>query len=312
MNPADRNPGTGDPVRSAPGVGKSRSDLRSSPLDVRLPPHGVFVFESHHSETFHMEMTRWPFHKIGLVAVGKGWLETPGNKVKIGADVLVHLPSDQPHRFLDDPAAPMTLVMVCWGRAAEAQNALIGQAIRSLSIPPMQPHRLNGAYQRGLIRENLRRMLREQEGGGLGSGALIHAGLLQLIVQMQRLAVRGEAGLRKEGPDLDGVIQYIEENFDKPLQLEDLAELCGLSTRRMTTLFKERTGRTVVGYLTEKRIQFAMARLRQTGRILYAAYEAGFTDLAYFYRVFKKATGITPRQFLDAPEEDWSRRSESN
>ena len=69
--------------------------------------------------------------------------------------------------------------------------------------------------------------------------------------------------------------------------------------RRLTTLFKERTGMTVIEYLTAKRIDYAKERLRQTGQILCAAYEAGFSDPAYFYRVFKKATGMTPGRFVE-------------
>ncbi len=41
-----------------------------------------------------------------------------------------------------------------------------------------------------------------------------------------------------------------------------------------------------------------MCGLRKTGHILYSCYESGFHDVGYFYRVFKKHTGLTPGQFM--------------
>ena len=77
-----------------------------------------------------------------------------------------------------------------------------------------------------------------------------------------------------------------------------MAERCDLSPRRFTALFKDQTGQTFSHYLNQLRVEYAQQRLQQTGHILYACYESGFNDPAYFYRVFKKHTGQTPGQYL--------------
>jgi len=73
------------------------------------------------------------------------------------------------------------------------------------------------------------------------------------------------------------------------------------SPRRFTALFKEQTGLTLNNYLNQRRIEHACRRLDETGHILYACHESGFNDLAYFYRVFKKISKMTPGQYLRQP-----------
>ena len=62
--------------------------------------------------------------------------------------------------------------------------------------------------------------------------------------------------------------------------------------------FKDYTGKTVVAYLVERRIQAAIWKLREDNeKILSIALGCGFNDLAYFNRVFKKITAMTPSQY---------------
>jgi AraC-like DNA-binding protein len=46
-------------------------------------------------------------------------------------------------------------------------------------------------------------------------------------------------------------------------------------------------------------VEFAQKRLLETGNVLFSALDAGFGDLSNFYRVFKKETGLTPRQYIE-------------
>jgi len=97
---------------------------------------------------------------------------------------------------------------------------------------------------------------------------------------------------------VEGAIEYIDGHPYQAMQIGDMAERCGLSPRRFTDLFKQRTGMTFSHYLNRRRIRYACERLDETGHILYACHESGFNDLAYFYRVFKKHTGLTPGEYL--------------
>ncbi len=273
---------------------------RSSPADVAIPNSGIYLLESHHAETFHMEMGRWPFHKLCWLPVGRGLLELPGGSVPIGRDDLLLLPTNTEHRFVDNPSEPLTLVIACISDLAVANDDAVASVFCDLCqrYPPGRPLRAANAFHRSAIRDAFKHLLREQSSRAAGHDAAIRAGLANLLIHMLRGCTSSESVTSGHEQALDGVLDFLEVNFYKPIQLRDLADQCDVSTRRFTDLFRKRTGTTLVDYLNRKRIAQAKERLRETGHIAYACYESGFQDIAYFYRVFKKYTGKTPGEYM--------------
>jgi two-component system response regulator YesN len=100
-----------------------------------------------------------------------------------------------------------------------------------------------------------------------------------------------------------GVIQqareYIHEHYmDSDISLHLLASRVGHSPSRFCTVFSEATGQTFKAYLTELRIKRAKELLRTTGlRPAEISDQVGYNDPHYFSLVFRKATGLSPRDF---------------
>ena len=93
-------------------------------------------------------------------------------------------------------------------------------------------------------------------------------------------------------------IEWIEENFVRPIRVSDVASHAALSESRLSHLFKAHTGRGVIEYLHEYRIGRVCAGLCETDRpIATLANEAGFNDLRFFHRVFQRHTGCNPTQY---------------
>jgi AraC family transcriptional regulator len=87
----------------------------------------------------------------------------------------------------------------------------------------------------------------------------------------------------------------------KPPAVAALAAECGLSTRHFFRLFKAATGRTLTAYVTDRKIERARQLLRPGGPpIKVIAWECGFQSAAAFSAAFRKAEGLTPRQFREA------------
>jgi AraC-like DNA-binding protein/mannose-6-phosphate isomerase-like protein (cupin superfamily) len=94
------------------------------------------------------------------------------------------------------------------------------------------------------------------------------------------------------------LIQYLNENFEKKLKLEDLEKQFYFSNYYLERKFKEETGYSIIQYLINRRIGEAQRLLAfEDSSTKEIAEQCGFTNLQYFYTVFKKHTGHTPAEF---------------
>ena len=91
---------------------------------------------------------------------------------------------------------------------------------------------------------------------------------------------------------------YISEHFNAPLTLEEVAAHVHLHPSYFSTLFKSSTGSSFKEYLNMVRIEESKRLLSNTDySIIDIAVAVGFEDQSYFSKVFKKYTGLTPKQF---------------
>lgn len=91
---------------------------------------------------------------------------------------------------------------------------------------------------------------------------------------------------------------YISEHFNSQLTLEDVAAHVHLHPSYFSTLFKQMTGSSFKEYLNMVRIEESKRLLSNTDfSIIDIAVAVGFEDQSYFSKVFKKYTGLTPKQF---------------
>jgi len=94
---------------------------------------------------------------------------------------------------------------------------------------------------------------------------------------------------------LQVVFEYIGQNLDQSLLLEDLAALVYMTPSYFCTFFKRATGQTPIQYIHKVRVARAIDLLRTTDQGIYdIAIESGFANLANFNRIFKRVTGQTP------------------
>ncbi|MBQ8685473.1 MAG: helix-turn-helix transcriptional regulator [Clostridia bacterium] len=94
------------------------------------------------------------------------------------------------------------------------------------------------------------------------------------------------------------LLQYISENYFRPLTLETIAEELHYSASYLSHVFKERNKPSIMQYVKQLKIQKAKELLRNTEKSVIEISELlGFMDSNYFTAVFKKATGKSPRSF---------------
>lgn len=97
---------------------------------------------------------------------------------------------------------------------------------------------------------------------------------------------------------MNSVVDYIHRHYNEDLKLASLCSLSNLSKSTFCILFKEWTGKTFNRYVTDLRIFHSMKMLQQPElTVTDVCYSTGFNELAYFSRIFKKYTGISPSDY---------------
>lgn len=108
----------------------------------------------------------------------------------------------------------------------------------------------------------------------------------------------------KEGMDdrpqfiVNEAIKYIKQNFEKKLSLQMVADYLYLSTWHLCKVIKKETGTNFVDLLHSIRVEEAKRILVETNlRVYEIADQVGYSDTAYFSKIFKRFVEMTPNEY---------------
>ena len=177
-----------------------------------------------------------------------------------------------------------------------------------LPIHPRLAHQLNRRVWIRLddparLAASLARIEQEMSGTQPGALQIVQHCFQVFLIDLCRAAQRhGFVLSQTAGGNLPAWVEKlrrdIDLNFARPHDLRLLARGIGVSVASLCRLFKAHTGKTVISYLVERRIQAAMWMLREEDKkIISIALACGFNDLAYFNRTFKRIARTTPSAY---------------
>lgn len=94
---------------------------------------------------------------------------------------------------------------------------------------------------------------------------------------------------------IEKIIAYIGEHYGEELNLDVIAKQFAISRYYLCHAFKRQTGTSVAKFITSRRIYMAKKMLKDSfATITDIGYECGFSDSAYFTKMFRRAEGISP------------------
>ncbi len=94
--------------------------------------------------------------------------------------------------------------------------------------------------------------------------------------------------------------EYIRDNYQKDLSLDELSRELDISPYYFSKLFKEETGSNFVEYLTGLRMNRAKEMLKDDRcSMKEICAQIGYSDPNYFSRIFKKNIGLTPTEYRE-------------
>jgi AraC-like DNA-binding protein len=116
--------------------------------------------------------------------------------------------------------------------------------------------------------------------------------LLEVIDAAQQPPDNSASSLVRE------LVEYIDANLDRRLDLRELSARCGLSQSRLKTRFRLETGIPPAEFVLRRKIEAACTRLRdETVAVTRIALDLGFSSSQYFATVFGRYMRTTPSDY---------------
>lgn len=117
------------------------------------------------------------------------------------------------------------------------------------------------------------------------------------IMSILLTAANKDTGVSCIKNKISDVIEYINQNLNKKLSLDSVANATFVSKYYLCHIFRATVGMTVGEYITFTRLSKAKQLLRTTeDSISDISFATGFESFAYFSKVFREHEGITPSE----------------
>lgn len=268
----------------------------------------IFPYHVHMDPTAERPATHeHPFHEFFLLLDGAGWQVTDGADQPMRPGDLFLFPAGGPHIGWAANDRTEAVVINVGGEAFAAANE--GEREMQRALQAMAKWRRGGANGIGLSAADRRRtrslsraMVDEQVTKPPGYRAAVKTHLQELLLIVLRgggMPAEVMQELRADGREdrLADVLHYLSSAYTDPISVERVARMAHMSRSAFHKLFREVTGRTLVEYVNDRRVEQAV-RMLVEGRlpIVQVAAACGFPCLSHFYHEFKRRTGATPRE----------------
>lgn len=238
------------------------------------------------------------FHKLLLFQSGDLTYRVEGRSYEMQSGDLLLVPAHAIHQPIISAAVPYERFVLwiqpealearglelCFHRSHEAQSYLLSQE----------------KYDKTRLISLLREMER-CTGSEFGDEVLAEALFLQAMVVLNRCCLgqktaAGPESVRSD-PKIDEILAYINQDLTADLSVNALAARFYLSRSWLMHRFKAITGCPIHQYVLQKRLILAAQLLRGGESVGEAAHLSGFSDYSAFLRAFRKAYGVSPRDF---------------
>ena len=118
--------------------------------------------------------------------------------------------------------------------------------------------------------------------------------ILNQVMQVIRQFQKKTKNEKKHSSYEEKAVLYMEQNYMNDISLDEVADNVGISSFYLSRLLKQKNDSTFVEILTDIRIREAILMLRQKDMpIKEIGRKVGYLNPTYFYKVFKKNTGMT-------------------
>ncbi len=213
-------------------------------------------------------------------------------------DILL-VPHHTIHRASIDQSVPYERIIIYFNRMYLRSIVPSVDIMESFTVAQQKGKYLlqPDEKQKNLLKELFVQYEEHKEDTCFGSEAYRDSLIIQLLICLGRLHTRDASrSFNQMDEKIQAALTYMNEHLTQELSVDLLAEYVNLSRSYFMHLFKQETGISVHASILQKRLLYAARRIREGALINEAVMESGFSDYTTFYRSFKNAFGISPRE----------------
>lgn len=131
-----------------------------------------------------------------------------------------------------------------------------------------------------------------------------HAVLLEELDRRMRRYAKGSRNRKPaetDHPEINAILDYLQQHYERDISLQAMAKYVSMDENYLSGLFKKKTGDTFINYLQKLRVDEAKFYLKETELTVAEIGErCGFANPSYFFKIFKRWTGLTPNEYRTA------------
>ncbi|WP_276352630.1 helix-turn-helix domain-containing protein [Cohnella caldifontis] len=285
----------------------ARRPIALTPGSLFFSP-GLPIHVNRATESFELQEHAHEFIEVCAVAEGSGEHYIDGGHFKVSRGDVFYIPVGVSHVFRPLSASP--------GQRLVVYNCLFTRgALESiLRLIPIEDEL--GAFFREMedgrrwfaVRDPsceaeriLARLRDESARRAAGHAALLHAGMLELLVHLFRQSRNGRDGRPATAGASEAVrawLARIDRSSAEPVRAERIAGELGISARQLQRWVRKETGMSLTEYAQNARIRESCRLLAESAMpVATVASAVGYQDMKFFNRLFKLKTGLTPGEY---------------
>lgn len=237
-----------------------------------------FAFQRHYHLDFH----------IGLITQGQQKFVYKGTSYHAGAGQVVMMPPDELHDGHSELESGYQVSVF----------SVSPQRLSDLADQREHGHTLS--FSELILSDqatflqlcNLHALLINQNISQLAQDCLPYEGFSTIVDRYVKFGSKSQVQLGIQS--IHTLKEYLMANLDQPVRLEQLSDLCDLTTTQFQRHFKNKMGITPYAWLSRLRMEQGMRLIKSGVSGTEVAHQVGFYDQAHFSKAFKTAFGVSP------------------
>ena len=245
---------------------------------------------------------RHPFYELVFVNTGKLQIISEDYTGRLSKDqLIIHRPNDSHSLRCSDETNPTVIIIgfecdsnviekltntpITLSESAIKKLAEIVKEARNVFAPPFN-----------IPTHNMKKKKKQS----YGAEQILKILLEYFLIKLVREYHYNENTEESVKPTLNQseLIEYVDTNYREKITIEELAFLFKTNRSTLCKEFKTATGKTIVEYINEKKIEKAKKKIADTNdSFTKIAEDLHFDSIHYFTRLFKKLSGMTPTEY---------------